>query len=153
LFDGLLDPGDPHDDLTADGPTAADLLTPEEQAFVARAAGFLSGRANADLILDRIWSVVTASRPDGFYDPEAQDALAEIRPDPGADRSVQDPRREDTTGVAPKQDPARENAEACAETRPVQLVTGVRQPGKDPPPLPSQPAAHARDAAAGNPSE
>ena len=56
LFDGFFDPGDPHDDLTADGPTAADLLSPEEQAFVARAVGFLSERANADLILDRIWS-------------------------------------------------------------------------------------------------
>lgn len=64
---------------SADGPTAADLLTPEEQAFVARAVGFLAGRPNADLILDRVWSQSIASRPDGFYDPALAETIAAPR--------------------------------------------------------------------------
>lgn len=79
LFDQPFDLAEEDEGGPAEGPTAADLLTPEEQAFIARAVGFLSGRPSADLILDRVWSQAIQSRPDGFYDPETPD------PYPGAD--------------------------------------------------------------------
>jgi hypothetical protein len=100
LFDEPFDPADPgagrYDDPAADGPTAADLLTPEEQAFIARAAGFLSGRPNADLILDRIWSQAIESRADGLYDPESADALPELKPEPEPEPSAE------ASGPAPR---------------------------------------------------
>lgn len=45
------------------------LFSAEEQAFLARAVGFLSGRDNADMILGRIWEQLTAEQPDAFFDP------------------------------------------------------------------------------------
>lgn len=54
---GLADGGD-------EGPL--DLMGVEEQAFVTRAVGFLSGRPNAGMILDQIWGqVAAASDQDG----------------------------------------------------------------------------------------
>jgi hypothetical protein len=81
LFDEPFEISEPGDDPGQDGPTAADLLSPEEQAFVARAAGFLYGRPNADLILDRVWSQALESRPDGAYDPDAADPWTQPSPD------------------------------------------------------------------------
>ncbi len=47
------------------------LFTPEEEAFMHRAIGFLSGRDNADVILGRIWEQITENHPERFFDPEA----------------------------------------------------------------------------------
>ena len=80
LFDQPLDFSEPDPD--ADGPTAADLLTQEENAFLSRAIGFLSGRPSANLILDQIWSQVVAAASDGCYDPEEADGLGEATPGP-----------------------------------------------------------------------
>ena len=52
------------------------LLSPEEEAFITRAVGFLSQRAEADIILNRIWEQLTELDPEGYYQapPEVSDA-------------------------------------------------------------------------------
>ena len=128
LFDEpleLSDPGgDRYDDPASDGPTAADLLSPEEQAFIARAAGFLSGRPNADLILDRIWSQAIESNPNGLYDPESADALSDADSEPSADAS----------GAAPRTDGWPEAASANLPAQPRSAI-GTGDIGPDGPPL------------------
>ncbi|EGV20457.1 hypothetical protein [Thiocapsa marina] len=59
------------------------LLSPEEEAFITRAVGFLSQRAEADIILNRIWEQLTELDPEGYYeaphegsDPRPGEALA-----------------------------------------------------------------------------
>lgn len=94
LFDQPFELADEPETAAADGPTAADLLTPEEQAFISRAVGFLCDRPNADLILDRVWSQAIQSRPDGFYDPDSPNPLDDATPaspqgeDPGEGRAA-----------------------------------------------------------------
>jgi hypothetical protein len=44
------------------------LLSPEEEAFITRAVGFLSQRAEADIILNRIWEQLTELDPEGYYE-------------------------------------------------------------------------------------
>lgn len=72
---------EPEDELGNQGATSEDvpddsmepgteIFSPEEQAFITRALGFLSGRENADMILGRVWEEVTASSsPDAFFSP------------------------------------------------------------------------------------
>jgi hypothetical protein len=43
------------------------LFSPEEEAFIHRAIGFLSGRENGDMILGQIWERVTRDHPEDFY--------------------------------------------------------------------------------------
>jgi hypothetical protein len=45
----------------------AGLLSPEEEAFITRAVGFLSQRPEADIILNRIWEQLTELDPEGYY--------------------------------------------------------------------------------------
>ena len=45
----------------------AGLLSPEEEAFITRAVGFLSRRPEADIILNRIWEQLTELDPEGYY--------------------------------------------------------------------------------------
>jgi hypothetical protein len=99
LFDDLpADPGpEPEPD---DEAPAASLLTPEEEAFITRAVGFLSQRKHADMILGRIWEQLTELAPEGFYeapmvgdmdgaglDPPSEDEAATAPPEP-SNRSV-----------------------------------------------------------------
>ena len=150
LFDEPCDRPDPDEDAAADGPTAADLLTPEEQAFIARAVGFLSGRPSVDLILDRIWSQVTDAKPDRFYDPEEPDALAEPAPQPEPAGDWPEARPE--LCVAAGEIPAGESAAAAAPDRPAPAVAArltrgsAPRPGSGPRPVSragSAPAAEA----------
>jgi hypothetical protein len=43
------------------------LFSPEEEAFMHRAVGFLSGRENGDMILGQIWERITREHPETFY--------------------------------------------------------------------------------------
>jgi hypothetical protein len=110
---------DPQRDSAEDGPTATDLLSPEEQAFVARAAGFLSGRLNADLILDRIWSQANESRLDGFYDPDR----ADLGPDDGNDPDALGAELAEGPDEGPDQGPAPAPAQTASR------LDGGREPG------------------------
>lgn len=57
-----------------EAPPIASLLTPEEDAFITRAVGFLTEREHADMILGQIWEALTEQRPDGFFEaPMAED--------------------------------------------------------------------------------
>jgi hypothetical protein len=49
--------------------SSVELLSPEEQAFVSRAVGFLSNRGNADMILTRVWEQLTEADPEAFFRP------------------------------------------------------------------------------------
>ena len=137
LFDEPCDRPDPDEDAAADGPTAADLLTPEEQAFIARAVGFLSGRPGADLILDRIWSQVTDARPDRFYDPEDPDALAEPAPQTGppGDWPKVRPEVRPELRIAPAETAA-ESAEAATPGHPVPAAAAQPTRGSVSRPIP-----------------
>lgn len=46
------------------------LFTPEEEAFMHRAVGFLSDRENGDMILGQIWERITQENPEAFYTAE-----------------------------------------------------------------------------------
>jgi hypothetical protein len=50
----------------------ARLFTPEEEAFMHRAVGFLSGRENGDVILGQIWERLTESQPESFFEPQRE---------------------------------------------------------------------------------
>lgn len=45
------------------------LFTPEEEAFMHRAVGFLNGRENGDMILGQIWERLMENHPESFYLP------------------------------------------------------------------------------------
>lgn len=135
LFDEPFELADPGDDPSRDGPTAADLLSPEELAFVARAAGFLSGRPNADLILDRIWSQALGSQPDGFYDPDCSEVWPHANPEPraaadGSDKGPEAPGATDADD-RPRSRAASESAAAPSDIRPrpVAAATAIASPG------------------------
>ena len=87
----LLEPEDEHgnqgvtpdDVLGAPMEPGAEIFSSEEQAFITRALGFLSGRDNADLILGRVWEQVTAaSSPDEFFLPEDEHPAFAPKPQP-----------------------------------------------------------------------
>ena len=59
------------------------LFSPEEQAFMSRAVGFLTGRENADMILGQIWERMTGDHPEEFY---AADEAFEPAPQPSQDQ-------------------------------------------------------------------
>ena len=70
--------------------SAPRLFTPEEEAFMHRAVGFLSGRENGDVILGHIWEQLTESHPERFYMPEHESiggTMADDGMDPGAEQS------------------------------------------------------------------
>jgi hypothetical protein len=77
--DALLD--EPAGSDTEDVPLAASLLSPEEDAFVARAVGFLSQREHADMILGQIWEQLTEADPGGFYQAPASARPAQATAD------------------------------------------------------------------------
>ena len=60
--------------------SSVELLSPEEQAFVSRAVGFLSNRSNADMILTRVWEQLTGADPEAFFRPAEEGS----QPDPEA---------------------------------------------------------------------
>ncbi|CRI66227.1 hypothetical protein THIOKS12690008 [Thiocapsa sp. KS1] len=62
----LFEEPEPADDNAADSALAG-LLSPEEEAFITRAVGFLSQRPEADIILNRIWEQLTELDPEGYY--------------------------------------------------------------------------------------
>jgi len=47
-----------------------DMLTEEEQQFVANTVDWLRSRDNRDIIMANIWSGVIGSDPESFYSPE-----------------------------------------------------------------------------------
>jgi hypothetical protein len=70
--DGLFDlPLETDDEGLVDSPSTEPqgLFSPEEQAFVSRAVGFLSGHENADMILGQIWERITEEAPEAFFRP------------------------------------------------------------------------------------
>ncbi|MCG8489470.1 MAG: hypothetical protein MI756_18525 [Chromatiales bacterium] len=54
------------------------LFSAEEEAFMHRAVGFLSGRENGDVILGRIWEQLTEAQPDHFF--EVPQGVSESQP-------------------------------------------------------------------------
>lgn len=81
LFDEDNELGDLSDVEEDEHGAAASLFSPEEEAFITRAVGFLAQRDNADMILNRIWEQLTEADPEGFFRPED----AERPASPGAD--------------------------------------------------------------------
>ncbi len=52
-------------------------LDPDEERFVAQVAAFLGPRLNKDVIMARIWSLVTESEPEAFFSPEPESGQAQ----------------------------------------------------------------------------
>jgi len=80
LFDEPLAETDGLAAEESDAAAAASLLTPEEEAFITRAVGFLRQREHADMILGRVWEQLTGDDPSAFFEPPA-DALPEAPSD------------------------------------------------------------------------
>jgi hypothetical protein len=59
---------DKAEDLSSSG--SKDMLTEEEQQFVANTVDWLRSRDNRDIIMANIWSGVIGSDPESFYSPE-----------------------------------------------------------------------------------
>ncbi len=51
-----------------DEPPPNKLFSAEEEAFMHRAVGFLSGRENGDVILGRIWEQLTETQPEHYFE-------------------------------------------------------------------------------------
>lgn len=70
----------------------AKLFTPEEEAFMHRAIGFLSGRDNGDVILGRIWEQLTESHPERYYESPQEATDSAVMSDQNrADLDDEDP--------------------------------------------------------------
>lgn len=77
----------------------AGLLSPEEEAFITRAVGFLSQRPEADIILNRIWEQLTELDPEGYY-------RAPLDPPEACHRETQpDSARPESSTTTPPADP------------------------------------------------
>jgi hypothetical protein len=70
------------------------LFSAEEEAFMHRAVGFLTGRENGDVILGRIWEQLTKSHPENYFDPH--DEL----PESEADTMSQQRYKQHSPGIA-----------------------------------------------------
>ena len=71
----------------------ADLFTLEEQTFITRITEWLQQRENKDMIMSRIWALVTESEPASFF-------AAEGSPDAGKSERAGDNVQSDVVGDA-----------------------------------------------------
>ena len=58
------------------GSERSELFEPEEQEFIQRTVDWLTPRTNKDMIISRIWTLLTESETESFYTPE--DAQEEV---------------------------------------------------------------------------
>ncbi|MEN8762101.1 MAG: hypothetical protein ABF290_06665 [Thiogranum sp.] len=89
-------------DLTfkdSEDPVETDLFTLEEQTFITRITEWLRQRENKDMIMSRIWALVTESEPASFF-------TAEGNPGPGKSERAGDEVQNDAArgaGDAPQE--------------------------------------------------
>ncbi|MCG7981943.1 MAG: hypothetical protein JAY90_04235 [Candidatus Thiodiazotropha lotti] len=77
------------------------LFSAEEEAFMHRAVGFLSGRENGDVILGRIWEQLTESQPDHYFEVPHGVSESPSEPDQPArtEDGLDDPPESQKTGL------------------------------------------------------
>jgi len=69
--------GTPRPELAASNTSnEEDLFDADEEKFIANVVKWLAPRENKDVIISRIWNLLTEAAPDSFYAPEAAEAGA-----------------------------------------------------------------------------
>lgn len=70
----------------------SELLNEEEEKFVSNVVEWLRAKNNKDAIMDRIWNLLTDSKPESFYSPVSEEEQEQVQ--------VKDPEPKDAGGEA-----------------------------------------------------